>query len=70
MRVSTSIKVPLSYIILTSHLNLLWYHKDDGVIYIKGRLIRHAEYGVIINELDLKKVFNLEKRLKKSLPYH
>jgi hypothetical protein len=26
---------------------------------IKSHLIRHAEYGVIVNELDLKKVFNL-----------
>jgi hypothetical protein len=37
---------------------------------IKGRLIRDAEYGIIIDELDLKKVFNLIKRLEKRLPYH
>jgi hypothetical protein len=28
---------------------------------IKGRLIRDAEYGIIFDELDFKKVFNLKK---------
>ena len=30
---------------------------------IKGRLIRDAENGIIIDKLDLKKVFNLKKGL-------
>jgi hypothetical protein len=55
---------------LTSHLNLLWYYKGDGVVDIKGRLIRDAEYAFIVDELDLKKVFNLKKGLEKRLPCH
>ena len=31
------------------------------MVEIKGRLIRHSEYALIADELDLKKVFNLTK---------
>jgi hypothetical protein len=54
MSASISIEEQLSYLILTGHLNLLWYDKSDSVVDIKWGLIRHAEYGVIIDELDLK----------------
>jgi hypothetical protein len=53
----------MSYRILTSHLNLLWNDKGYCMVDIKGRLIRDAENGIIIDELDLKKVFNLIKGL-------
>jgi hypothetical protein len=54
MSVSISIEEQLSHLILTGHLNLLWYDKRDSVVDIKCGLIRHAENCVIIDELDLK----------------
>ena len=64
MIVSNSKKVTLNYRILTSHLNLLWYDNDYGVVYIQGCLIRHSEYGIIPDELDIKNVFNLNKGIR------
>ncbi len=61
---------PLSYLILTSHLNLLWYDKSDSVVDIQGHLIRHSEYCVISDEVDLKNVFYLTDGLEKMLPCH
>jgi hypothetical protein len=34
------------------------------VVYIKGCLIRHSEYGIIPDELDIKNVFNLNKGIR------
>jgi hypothetical protein len=68
--VRDSMKESLISRILTSHLNLLWHNKGDCVVYIKGCLIRHSENGVIVDELDLKNVFNLKIVLEKRLPCH
>jgi hypothetical protein len=70
MSVSNSIEIHLSNYNITSHLNLLWYEKCDGVVDIKSRLIRHADNVVIPDELYIKNVFYLEHGIKINLPCH